>query len=399
MPPADARPDGSRPVIAGVIAAIIGFMGAFAVVLAGLRAVGATEAQAASGLLAVSIGTGVVSIGLSARTRMPILIAWSTPGAALLISTGPPAGGWPAAVGAFAVCGALLAIAGLSRSLARLIAAIPAPIASAMLAGVLLTVCLAPARAVAESPAQALPVLGAWLVLWRFAPRWAIPGALLALAGVMVAEGAPLEGRLGPIVDVTAPMFELSAVVGLALPLFLVTMASQNVTGMAVLQSFGYRPDLRPVLLATGAGTALIAPVGGHAINLAAITQALAAGPDAGPDRSRRWIAAATAGVAVMALGLGSGLAAAVASAAPAGLIEAVAGLALLGALTASLGVALADTPDRDAAVVTLVVAASAVTIAGISAPFWGLVAGLGVRALQRWRSDPPLDGRAGTSV
>lgn len=386
-PPASNR---SQPVVAGVITAIVGFLGAFAVVLAGLRAVGATDAQAASGLLAASVAMGVASIGLSVRTRMPILIAWSTPGAALLISTGAQDGGWPAAVGAFVVCGVLLALAGLSRPLARLIASIPTPIASAMLAGVLLTVCLAPARAAANSPAQALPVIAAWLLLWRFAPRWAVPGALVALAGVMVVEGATLEGRLAPTVELTAPVFEGSAIIGLALPLFLVTMASQNVTGMAVLQSFGYRPDLRPILLTTGAGTALIAPLGGHAINLAAITQALAAGPDAGPDRSRRWIAAATAGGAVIVLGLASGLAAALASAAPPGLIEAVAGLALLGALTASLAVALADTPDRDAAVITLVVAASGITIAGISAPFWGLIAGLGVRGLRRWRADPP---------
>lgn len=361
-------------------------MGAFAVVLAGLRGVGASEAQAASGLLAVSVAMGVGSILLSARTRLPVLVAWSTPGAALLITTGPPDGGWPAAVGAFVVCGALLAIAGLSRRLARLIAAIPAPIAAAMLAGVLLTVCLAPARAVAGSPAHALPVVAAWLVLWRFAPRWAVPGALAALAGVMVVDGAAVRGRLAPVVELTAPVFEVSAIVGIALPLFLVTMASQNVTGMAVLQSFGYRPDLRPILLVTGAGTALAAPLGGHAINLAAITQALAAGPDAGPDPSRRWIAAVASGAAVIVLGLGAGLAAAVATAAPDGLIDAIAGLALIGALTASLAVAVSDTPDREAAVITLLVAASGIVIAGISAPFWGLVAGLGVRLLQRWR-------------
>ena len=372
-----------QPVIAGVIAAIVGFMGAFAVVLAGLRGVGATEAQAASGLLAVSVAMGLVGIFLSVRSKLPILVAWSTPGAALMISTGVPDGGWPAAVGAFVVCGVLLALAGLSRPLARLIGAIPAPIASAMLAGVLLTVCLEPVRAAADSPAQALPVIGAWLLLWRFAPRWAVPGALVALAVVMLFEGASLDGTLAPSVELTAPVFELSAIVGLALPLFLVTMASQNVTGMAVLQSFGYRPDLRPILLSTGAATAVIAPLGGHAINLAAITQALASGPDAGPDTSRRWIASTTSGVGVIVLGLGAGLAAAIAAAAPPGLIEAVAGLALLGALTASLAVALADTPDRDAAVMALLVAASGITVAGISAPFWGLVVGLGVRWLQ----------------
>jgi len=387
--------DRTQPVVAGLVTALVGFMGAFAVVLAGLRGVGATDAQAASGLLVLSVSIGLVGIALSAWTRTPIAIAWSTPGAALLVSTGVQDGGWPAAVGAFAVCGLLLALAGLWRPLGRLIAAIPAPIASAMLAGVLLTVCLAPARAAADSPAQALPVIAAWLVLWRFAPRWAVPGALAALALVMAIDGATIDGQFAPAVDFTAPAFEASAIIGLALPLFLVTMASQNVTGMAVLQSFGYRPELRPVLLSTGTATALIAPFGGHAINLAAITQALAAGPDAGPDTSRRWIAAATAGGATIVLGLGAGLATALASAAPAGLIEAVAGLALLGALTAALAVALADTPDRDAAVMTLVVAASGITIAGISAPFWGLVVGLGVRRLgraspRRRRAPPP---------
>ena len=382
--------DRAQPAVAGLITALVGFMGAFAVVLAGLRAVGATDAQAASGLLVLCVSMGIIGAWLSVRSKTPTVVAWSTPGAALLVTTGVPEGGWPAAVGAFAVCGVLLALAGLWRPLGRLIASIPAPIASAMLAGVLLTVCLAPARAAADSPAQALPVIAAWLLLWRFAPRWAVPGALGALAVVMVVEGASVDGRLAPGLDVTAPVFEPSAIVGIAIPLFLVTMASQNVTGMAVLQSFGYRPDLRPILLSTGLATALIAPFGGHAINLAAITQALAAGPDAGPDVSRRWIAAVTSSLGVIVLGLGAGLATAVAIAAPEGLIEAVAGLALLGALTGALAVALADSPDRDAAVITLVVAASGITIAGISAPFWGLVAGLGVRALRRVGSVDP---------
>lgn len=373
----------TQPVVAGLITGLVGFTSAFAVVLAGLRGVGATDAQAASGLLALSVSVGIVGAGLSLHHRIPIAVAWSTPGAALLASSGVPEGGWPAAVGAFVVCGALLAVAGLWRPLGRMIAAIPAPIASAMLAGVLLPLCLEPARAVAASPAQALPGVGVWLVLWRFAPRWAIPGALAALAAVMVIDGVSVQGPFAPSVELTAPEFHLSAIVGLAVPLFLVTMASQNVTGMAVLQSFGYRPDLRPILLSTGVATSLIGPIGGHAINLAAITQALAAGPDAGPDTSRRWIAAVVAGATTIVLGLGAGLATAIAIAAPDGLIEAVAGLALIGALTAALGVALADTPQREAAVITVVVAASGITIVGISAPFWGLVAGLGVRRLQ----------------
>ncbi len=313
------RAERTQPVVAGLITGLIGFISAFAVVLAGLRGVGATEAEAASGLLAVSISMGIVGAGLSIAHRMPIAAAWSTPGAALLATSGVPEGGWPAAVGAFVVCGLLLAAAGLWKPLGRMIAAIPAPIASAMLAGVLLALCLEPARAVATSPARALPVVGTWLVLRRFAPRMAIPGALAALAAVMVIDGVSVQGPFAPVVELTTPEFRLSAIVGLAVPLFLVTMASQNVTGMAVLQSFGYRPNLRAILLSTGIGTSLVGPLGGHAINLAAITQALAAGPDAGPDTSRRWIAAVVAGATTIVLGLGAGLATALAIAAPRG--------------------------------------------------------------------------------
>jgi benzoate membrane transport protein len=373
-----------QPVVAGLVAATIGFMGSFAVVLAGLRAVGASEAQAASGLLAVSVAMGLASIFLSVRSKMPMLAAWSTPGAALMIGTGGQEGGWPAAVGAFAVCGVLLALVGLWRPLARLISAIPAPIASAMLAGVLLTVCLAPARAAADSPEYALPVIAAWLVMWRFAPRWAVAGAIGALAVIMAVDGISLDGSLTPVLELTAPVFTLSSVIGLALPLFLVTMAAQNITGLAVLQSFGFKPDVRAALLTTGGATALVAPLGGHALNLAAITMALGAGPEAGPEPAHRWLAGVSSGIAYLAFGLGVGLAAALAAAAPHMMIEAVAGLALLGALTAALSVALAESRDRDAAVMTLVVAASGITVAGISAPFWGLVAGLGVRLLRR---------------
>jgi benzoate membrane transport protein len=373
-----------QPVVAGLVAATIGFMGSFAVVLAGLRAVGASAPEAASGLLAVSVAMGLASIFLSVRSKMPMLAAWSTPGAALMIGTGVQEGGWPAAVGAFVVCGVLLALAGLSRPLARLIAAIPAPIASAMLAGVLLTVCLAPARAAANSPEHALPVIAAWLALWRFATRWAVAGALGALAIVMALEGFSLDGALVPKPELTAPVFELSAVIGLAVPLFLVTMAAQNITGLAVLQSFGFKPDVRAALLTTGAGTAVVAPLGGHALNLAAITMALAAGPEAGPEPERRWLAGVSSGIAYVVFGLGAGLAAALATAAPPGMVDAIAGLALLGALTAALAVALAESRDRDAAVITLIVSASGITVAGISAPFWGLLAGLGVRLLRR---------------
>jgi benzoate membrane transport protein len=371
------------------VAAVVAWGGAFAVVLAGLTAVGASDAQAASGLLAVSIGMGVLTVWLAARERIPVTIAWSTPGAALLVSAGAVEGGWPAAVGAFAVTGVLLALAGLWRPLGRLIAAIPGPLASAMLAGVLLSVCLAPVRFAADAPLSAAPILVTWAVLLRVARRWATPGALVAAAVVVAVDPSGRDSGVGllPALEWTTPAFEPGVLIGLALPLFIVTMASQNVTGMTVLAGYGYRPRLPPVLAGTGAATVAAAPFGGHALNLAAISAALTAGPDGGRDPARRWIAAASAGVSYVVLGLGAGLIAAFAAAAPPLLIEAVAGLALLGALAGALAAAAASERHRDAAVVTLVVSASGIAPLGVSAPFWGLVAGIALLAVQHRRA------------
>ncbi|HEX2312780.1 MAG TPA: benzoate/H(+) symporter BenE family transporter, partial [Thermomonospora sp.] len=217
---------------------------------------------------------------------------------------------------------------------------------------------------------------------------WAVPGALAAAVVAIVLDGgADLGGAaLLPVVEPTLPRWEPAAMIGIALPLYLVTMASQNVPGMAVLAGYGYRPDLRPILLATGTGSAAAAPFGGHAINLAAITAALAAGPDAHPDPARRWIASVTAGAGMIALGLGAGVATALVLASPPVLIEAVAGLALLGALASAVGAAVADPDRREAAVVTFAVTASGVTIAGVGAAFWGLLAGAALLLSHRRR-------------
>ncbi|HEX8104681.1 MAG TPA: benzoate/H(+) symporter BenE family transporter [Solirubrobacteraceae bacterium] len=370
----------AQPVLAGFVGSLVGFASSFTVVLAGLRAVGATEAQAASGLGVLCFTMGAASIALGLRYRIPISIAWSTPGAALLASASVPHGGFAAAVGAFLVCGLLLALAGLWRPLGRVIAAIPVPIASAMLAGVLLPLCLAPVRAVAELPELAAPVVVTWALLSRFARRWAVPAALVVAAAAIalrepVALG-PVSG-LVPSLSLTAPAFDGGALIGLALPLFLVTMASQNVPGMGVLASFGYRPDLRPILLTTGAASAAGAPFGAHAINLAAITAALMAGPDAHPDPARRWIATVTGGAFYLVLALVAAAATAFIAASPPLLIEAVAGLALLGALGGALTTAMEDAGHREAAVITFVVAASGIAPLGVSAAFWALLAGL----------------------
>jgi benzoate membrane transport protein len=394
-------------LLAGVVTALVGFASSFTVVLAGLRAVGATDAQAASGLLAVCVASGISAVWLGLRHRIPMSVAWSTPGAALLVATGPVPGGWPVAVGAFLVSGVLIVAAGLFPALGRAVAAIPRPVAGAMLAGVLLPLCTAPVRALVEVPRLAAPVVLAWLLLHRFARRWAVPGALV-VAVVAIALTAPVAGlggaRLLPAVELTTPAWSVSALVGLALPLFLVTMAAQNVPGMAVLVGYGYRPPFGAALRATGLTSLAAAPAGGHAVNLAAITAALAAGPDAHPDPDRRWIASVTAGTGLALLGLGAGAATALIALAPPVLIEAVAGLALLGALATALTSALAEPAAREAAVVTFVVTASGVTLLGVGGAFWGLVAGGLMLLLFRRRPadpavpEPPPDPTTGSA-
>ncbi|RKR86156.1 benzoate membrane transport protein [Micromonospora pisi] len=381
-----------QPVLAGVLAALVGFASTFTVVLAGLRAVGADQRQAASGLLALCVAMGLAAIWLGVRHRTPISVAWSTPGAALLVSTGAVEGGFAAAVGAFLLCGVLIIAAGLVPALGRAIAAIPAPVASAMLAGVLFDLCVAPVHALVQVPLLAAPIIVTWAVLTRFARQWAVPAAL-GVAVVAIVLTAPAGGLAGanlrPTVEVTAPTWTLAATVSLALPLFLVTMASQNVPGMAVLAGFGYRPTLRSVLVGTGLASTAAASFGGHAVNLAAITAALAAGPDAHPDPRRRWIASVSGGASYLVLGLGSGLATALVLLSPPVLVEAVAGLALLGALGAAVAGAVVDPIGRPAAVVTFVVTASGITVLGLGAAFWGLLAGGLFLLLHRQRSDP----------
>ncbi|MEV4759279.1 benzoate/H(+) symporter BenE family transporter [Micromonospora sp. NPDC049559] len=386
------RGDLAQPILAGVVSAVVGYASSFTVVLAGLRAVGATPTQAASGLLALCLGIAALAIGLGLRHRMPISIAWSTPGAALLVATGPVPGGFPAAVGAFLVCAALFVLAGLSPWLARAIAAIPRPIAGAMLGGVLLSLCTAPVRAIVDVPLLAVPVVLTWAVLTRYARRWAVPGALLAAIVGIAVHGldAPLSaGSLRPTVDLTLPVFDATALVSIAVPLFLVTMAAQNVPGMAVMSTYGYTPPLRTVLVATGLASAVAAPFGGHALNLAAITAALTAGPETHPDPRRRWVATVALGAGQLALGLGAGLATALVLLSPPVLVIAVAGLALLPALGSALASAVEDPAGREAAVVTFVVTASGTTILGIGSAFWGLVAGALTALLLRRRTAP----------
>lgn len=366
------------------MAAVVGFSSSFVVVLAGLAAVGATPAEAASGLVALCVAQALGMLWLSLRHRTPISLAWSTPGAALLVTTGTVTGGWPAAVGAFALTGVLVLLTGLLPRLGDLVASIPVPLARAMLAGVLLPLCVEPVLALADSPLLVGPVVLAWVLLVRPAPRWAVPASLVVALVVVVVQAGDRVAAAGllPTLTLTAPAWSAGAALGIALPLYVVTMASQNVPGVAVMATYGYRVPWRESMGVTGLGTLLAAPLGGHAVNLAAITAALTAGPAAGPDRERRWHASVAAALTYLGLAVGAGALTALVAAAPDGVVQSAAGLALLGTLAAALGDALADEHERLPAAGCLVVAASGVSVLGIGAAFWALVAGLVLRAI-----------------
>jgi len=389
-----------QPVSTGIVAALTGFASSFVIVIAGLRAVGATDAQAASGLLALCLLVGAVCIVLPWCFRMPISFAWSTPGAALLVAAGAVTDDFGAAIGAFLVCGVLIVLSGLWPALSRVITSIPKPLAGAMLAGILFPICLAPVTAAIDQPLLAIPVILVWLILYRLAPSWAVPAALLVAGigiAVMAGTGWTATASTVPALVFTAPVFDPLVMVSLGLPLFVVTMAGQNVPGFAVMTTFGYRAPPRAVLLSSGLATMVGSTFGVHSINLAAITAALMASPEAHRDPAKRWIATVSSGVTYLVLGLCAGLATALVAASPPVLIIAVAGLALLGALVTSLTGALEQPEHRITAIATFLVTASGISVLGIGSAFWGLVVG-GIIMLWLRRGYPRHGGRPADS-
>ncbi len=375
-----------QAVLAGLVTAVVGFSSSFAVVLTGLTAQGATTTQAASGLLVLCLAMAVGVVVLSIRYRLPIILAWSTPGAALLAGTTLPTTDWSAAIGCFVIVAALTALAGLWPWLARQLSRIPTVIANAMLAGVLIPICATAFTALARTPLYVAPILLTWLVAYAVARRWAVPLALLValLVVALTVDHAPTAAELLPRLTWTTPSFDLRFVLGLALPLFVVNIASQYAPGIAVMKTFGYDVPWRPTMLVTAGVSTVAAPFGGHAVNLAAISAALAASPEAHPDPRRRWQAALSAAGFNVALGLLSAAAAYALTSSPPGLIITVGALALLGTLGHAAHQALVDPHDREAAVITLVTTASGITLLGIGSAFWGLAFGLIVRAVLR---------------
>ena len=381
----------------GLLSAFVGYSASFAILLAGMTAVGATEQQAATGLFFAALGMGVAGIILPLLTRTPSAIAWSTPGAAFLASTAVLPGGFGEAVGAFILCAVMIIITGLVPAQGRVVANIPKPIANALLAGVLLKLCFAPALALGSVPWLVLPVLLAWLAGLSLHKLAAMPLAVLALVLVLVfgvdlsgvdwsgmgAESAAGQSLL-PAFDIVPPVFTLSSAISVAIPLYLVTMAGQNIPGFAVLELNNYTTRRQPLLRQTGYASLLTAPFGAVPVNMSAITAAMMCGEDAHPDPKRRYWAAVIAGFGYVVLAFAAGLVARVASVAPQELITAIAGLALIPALVASFSRAFEDTQQLEAPALTFLIAASGMTLFGVSGAFWGLVVGALVWMVKR---------------
>ncbi|MGV8969077.1 MAG: benzoate/H(+) symporter BenE family transporter [Microbacteriaceae bacterium] len=381
-----------QPISAGIVAAITGFATSFALVIAGLQAVGATSGQATSGLLVLCVLVAAICMILPLWLRIPISFAWSTPGAALLLAAGTTGTFvFSDVVTAFVVCAILIVLCGLWPALGRWITRIPKPLASAMLAGILFPICIAPFVAIADPAVTlyVLPVVLTWLVLFRLAPRWAVPAAMaVAIGAILLYAGTEWlsDSRIAPHIEFVAPTINPAVILSIGLPLFIVTMAGQNVPGIVVMSTFGYTVPARAALVGSGSVSALGALFGGHVINLAAITAALMASPEAHPNKDKRWIATFTSGIVYVFLGLGAGLATALVTAAPPILITAVAGLAVLGALITGITSALEDPQHRVAAIITFLVVSSGVVILNIGSAFWGLLMGGIVMAWLGWR-------------
>ena len=384
---------------AGFVAVLVGFTSSVAIVFQAAQAFAATPAQTGSWLWALGLGMGLCTLLPSLYLRKPVMVAWSTPGAAVLATAGL-AGGFSMAeaVGAFMVCAALITLFGVTGWFERVMQRLPLAIASGLLAGVLARFGMQAFVAAQTDLPLVLLMLAAYLLGRRITPRFVVPLTLvLAIGFVAVTQGfrgPTLEFALTVPVFV-APVFTLAAAVSLALPLFVVTMASQNLPGVAAIQAAGYgNPPgaaaeagvpISKIITLTGVATLVLAPFGGFALNLSAITAAICMGPESHPDRHRRYTAAVVCGAIYVLIGLFGAAIVAALTAFPQELIAAIAGLALLGTIANALHVALRDEAHREAALITFLVTLSGVVIGGVGAAFWGVLAGAAALFVQQY--------------
>jgi benzoate membrane transport protein len=370
---------------------LVGFASSAVIVFQAAGAVGASTAQVGSWMLALGVGMGLTCTLLSLRYRVPVVTAWSTPGAALLVTS---AAGLSIqeATGAFLVSALLITLCGFSGWFERVMDRLPLAIAAGMLAGVLLRFGLALFTAMSTRLGLTLGVLAAYLLARRITPRYAVIAALLVGVSIALAQGLlhveTVRLSLARPVWVT-PRFSPGAMIGVAIPLFAVTMASQNVPGVAVIRASGYRVPISPLIGWTGLANLVLAPVGGFALNLAAITAAICMGREAHEDPKRRYVAAVAAGVFYFTIGLFGSTVVALLAAFPAELVAGIAGVALLATIGGALATAVREENQREAALVTFLTTASGVTLAGIGSAFWGLVLGVVTLLITRGPAAP----------
>lgn len=380
-------------VTAGVIAVIVSYGGPAAIIFQAAGQAGLSSAQLTSWIWAISIGSGVAGLVLSLLYRAPIIIAWSTPGAALL-AAGWAAYPYPEAIGAFVFAALAITFFGATGLFSALMERIAPAVVAAMLAGILLRFGMEVFTALKATPQLVAPMLASYLALKRLWPRYAILGTLLAglatAAGLGMLDVSTVDASLA-IPVLTRPEFSLRALIGLGLPLFFVTMAGQNATGLGVLRTAGYKTPGGPLVAATGALSAVLAPFGSHGINLAAITAAICTGAEAHAKPERRYVAGVACGLAYIVVGLFGATLVGLFTALPGGLVAAVSGLALFGALSSGLSQAMADEERREAALAAFLVTASGVGAFGVGSAFWGLLAGVLTDAILRLRRPPTL--------
>ena len=377
---ATRKPELKAPIIAGFVASVSGSAATFGIAIAGLLAMGATREQTSTAIFVLLFGYGLLSTVLSYRYKMPISIVWSTPGAAFLAASAGLGLEFEQAIGGFFLSGVLLTITGFWPALARLVQRIPAAIASAMLAGILFTFVISTVRASVDYPLLVLPFVLVWFLLNRISPVWATPITIVLAFGLINAQVGTswLEGAsLFPSFDVVMPAFELVPMFSIGIPLYLITMASQNLPGTAIMKGFGYILPVRAVLGSTGIATVVASFFGGFGMNLAAITAAINANEQAAKDPARRWVASFAGGLVYWLFAIGAGFFAAFVLAVPTELLLAVVGIALLPSFVSAIGVSLEDKELRLPAAITFVVGAAGISVFGIGGAFWALVAGM----------------------
>ena len=375
-----ARRDMSASAIAaGLVAVLVSFGGTAVLMVQAGHAAGLDAARIGSWIGSLSLVLGLGGAFYSLRTGLPIVMAWSTPGAALLVTAlaGVP---FNEAIGAFVLAAALTLACGLFGWIDPILRRIPGEIAAAMLAGVLLNFGMGIFTHIGKQPVLVLTMCAAYLVCRRWAPRYAVlvvmAVAVAMAAGLGLMRVDQLDWRLTEFIW-TTPAFSAQAAVSLGIPLFVVAMASQNLPGLAILQAAGYRPPASRLVAATGFLGLLAAPFGAHSVTMGAISAAICTGPEAHADPGKRYIAAATYGIGYVALSIVAGAVAVFFQALPAALLAALAGLALLGTIMGGMAAAMANPQRREAALITLLATASGFSFWGIGSAFWGLAAGL----------------------